>query len=77
MRTPGSFTPFPQLVRVRNFETERSKANDTDGNPIEIASVVAWKVVETAEACFEVDDYINFVQVQSTQPVLNTGTLYQ
>ena len=39
-------------VRVRNFETERSKVNDTDGNPIEIASVVVWKVVDTAEACF-------------------------
>ena len=44
-------------LRVRNFETERSKVNDTDGNPIEIAAVVVWKVVDTAEAVFEVDDY--------------------
>ncbi len=63
-------------VRVRNFETERSKVNDTDGNPIEIASVVVWKVVDTAEACFEVDDYINFVQVQSEAAVRNLATQY-
>ena len=41
-------------LRVRNFETERSKVNDTNGNPIEIAAVVVWKVVDTAEAIFEV-----------------------
>ena len=63
-------------VRVRNFETERSKVNDTDGNPIAIASVVVWKVVDTAEACFEVDDYINFVQVQSEAAVRNLATQY-
>lgn len=63
-------------VRVRNFETERSKVNDTDGNPIEIASVVVWKVVDTAEPCFEVDDYINFVQVQSEAAVRNLATQY-
>lgn len=63
-------------VRVRNFETERSKVNDTDGNPVEIASVVVWKVVDTAEACFEVDDYINFVQVQSEAAVRNLATQY-
>ena len=61
---------------MRNFETERSKVNDTDGNPIEIASVVVWKVVDTAEACFEVDDYINFVQVQSEAAVRNLATQY-
>ena len=63
-------------VRVRNFETERSKVNDTDGNPIEIASVVVWKVVDTAEACFEVDDYIHFVQIQSEAAVRNLATQY-
>ena len=63
-------------VRVRNFETERSKVNDTDGNPIEIASVVVWKVVDTAEASFEVDDYVNFVHVQSEAAVRNLATQY-
>ncbi len=52
-------------LRVRNFESSQLKVNDNDGNPIEIAAVVVWKVVETAEAVFEVDDYENYVQVQS------------
>ena len=63
-------------VRVRNFETERSKVNDTDGNPIEIASVVVWKVVDTAAASFEVDDFANFVHVQSEAAVRNLATRY-
>ena len=63
-------------VRVRNFETERSKVNDTDGNPIEMAAVVVWKVADTAEASFEVDDYINFVHVQSESAVRNLATQY-
>ena len=63
-------------VRVRNFETERSKVNDTDGNPIEIASVVVWKVVDTAQASFEVDSYVDFVHVQSEAAVRNLATQY-
>ena len=61
-------------LHVRNFETERSKVNDTDGNPIEMAAVVVWRVVNTAEASFEVDDYVNYVQVQSESAVRNLGT---
>jgi len=52
-------------VRVRNFETSKLKVNDHDGNPIEIAAVVVWKVTDTAEALFEVDDFENFVHVQA------------
>ena len=63
-------------LRVRNFETERSKVNDTDGNPIEIAAVVVWKVVDTAEAVFEVDDYEHYVQVQSEAAVRDLATRY-
>ena len=63
-------------VRVRNFETERSKVNDTDGNPIEIASVVVWKVVDTAQACFDVDSYVDFVHVQSEAAVRNLASQY-
>ncbi|MDE0138437.1 MAG: SPFH domain-containing protein [bacterium] len=63
-------------VRVRNFETERSKVNDIDGNPIEMAAVVVWKVADTAEASFEVDDYVNFVHVQSESAVRNLATRY-
>lgn len=63
-------------LRVRNFETERSKVNDTDGNPIEMAAVVVWRVVNTAEASFEVHDYVNYVQVQSESAVRNLATQY-
>ena len=63
-------------VRVRNFETTRSKVNDTDGNPIEMAAVVVWKVVDTAVATFQVDDYVNYVHVQSESAVRNLATHY-
>ena len=63
-------------LRVRNFETERSKVNDTAGNPIEIAAVGVWKVVDTAEALFEVDDYGHYVHVQSEAAVRDLATRY-
>ncbi|MFH2049599.1 MAG: SPFH domain-containing protein, partial [bacterium] len=63
-------------LRVRNFETGKMKVNDIDGNPIEIASIVVWKVVETAEACFQVDDYNQFVKIQSESAVRNLATQY-
>ena len=63
-------------LRVRNFETERSKVNDANGNPIEMAAVVVWKVVETAEATFEVDDFVNYMHVQSESAVRNLATQY-
>ena len=62
--------------RIRNFETSRLKVNDREANPIEIAAVVVWKVVETAEACFEVDDYNNYVHVQSEAALRNLSTSY-
>jgi len=61
-------------VRVRNFETAKLKVNDHDGNPIEIAAVVVWKVTDTAEALFEVDDYENFVAVQAESALRNLAT---
>jgi regulator of protease activity HflC (stomatin/prohibitin superfamily) len=63
-------------LRVRNFESGRLKVNDTDGNPVEIAAVVVWRVVDTAEACFEVDDYENYVHVQSEAALRNLATRY-
>ena len=56
-------------LRVRNFETAKLKVNDNHGNPIEIAAVVVWKVVDSAEALFEVDDYQHYVQTQSESAV--------
>ena len=63
-------------LRIRNFESSKLKVNDQDGNPIEIAAVVVWKVVDTAEACFEVDDYEHFVHVQSESAVRTLATSY-
>ena len=62
--------------RVRNFESARLKVNDNEGNPIEIASVVVWRVVDTAEAVFEVDDYNNYVKVQTEAALRNLATSY-
>ncbi len=56
-------------LRVRNFETAKLKVNDNHGNPIEIAAVVVWRVVDSAEALFEVDDYQHYVQTQSESAV--------
>ena len=61
-------------VRIRNFESNKLKVNDHDGSPIEIAAVVVWRVVDTAEAAFEVDNYENFVHVQSEAALRNLAT---
>ena len=63
-------------LRVRNFESGQMKVNDSSGNPIEIAAVVVWKVVDSAEAMFEVDDYESFVQIQSEAALRNMATSY-
>jgi regulator of protease activity HflC (stomatin/prohibitin superfamily) len=63
-------------MRVRNFESSRLKVNDNEGNPIEIAAVVVWQVVDSAEAVFEVDDYNNYVKVQSESALRNLATSY-
>ena len=59
------YTKKAVSVRVRNFESSRLKVNDLEGNPIEIAAVIVWQVVDTAEALFLVDDYVDFVKTQS------------
>lgn len=63
-------------VRVRNFDSDKLKVNDHKGNPIEIGAVVVWKVVDTAEAVFEVDDYEHYVQVQTEAALRNLATRY-
>ena len=62
--------------RIRNFESSHLKVNDNEGNPIEIAAVVVWRVVDTAEAVFEVDDYNNYVKVQTESALRNLATSY-
>jgi regulator of protease activity HflC (stomatin/prohibitin superfamily) len=81
-RTPGLrwtnpfYTKRRVSLRVRNFETGKLKVNDQRGNPVEIAAIVVWRVVDTAEAVFQVDDYANYVKVQSEAAVRNLATGY-
>jgi regulator of protease activity HflC (stomatin/prohibitin superfamily) len=63
-------------LRVRNFETEKLKVNDAHSNPVEIAAVVVWQVVDSAEALFEVDDYQEYVHVQSESALRGLATNY-
>jgi regulator of protease activity HflC (stomatin/prohibitin superfamily) len=63
-------------LRVRNFETEKLKVNDAHGNPVEIGAVVVWQVVDSAEALFEVDDYRQYVRVQSESALRGLATKY-
>ena len=63
-------------LRARNLNGEKIKVNDLTGNPIEIAAVVVWKVVETAEALFEVDDYEEYVETQSEAAVRHMASAY-
>jgi len=82
VKTPGFWFANPFLtkrkisLRIRNFETQKLKVNDNRANPIEIAAIVVWKVVETAEALFEVDDYQKYVAVQSESAVRAVAQSY-
>jgi len=62
--------------RIRNFESAKLKVNDVNANPIEIAAVVVWKVVDAAEALFEVDNYHGYVQIQSEAALRAMATKY-
>ena len=63
-------------LRVRNFESGKLKVNELDGSPIEIAAVIVWKVVDSAEAVFNVDDYESFVHIQSEAALRAMATSY-
>ncbi|MGE5233446.1 MAG: SPFH domain-containing protein [Acidobacteriota bacterium] len=82
VKTPGLrwaspfYTKKRISLRVRNFETAKLKVNDKRGNPIEIAAVIVWRVVDTAEAVFHVDNYENYVHVQSEAALRNLATGY-
>ncbi|MDZ4696137.1 MAG: SPFH domain-containing protein [Deltaproteobacteria bacterium] len=70
------YTAIRVSLRTRNFETKHSKVNDADGNPIEIGAVVVWQVRDSAEATFEVDNYENFVHVQSEAALRQIASRY-
>ncbi len=70
------FTRRTLSLRIRNFESAKLKVNDSIGNPIEIGAIVVWRVVDTAEAMFEVDSYENFIKVQTEAAVRNLATTH-
>ncbi|SEL55229.1 SPFH domain-containing protein [Nonomuraea pusilla] len=82
VRTPGLrfVVPFTQKqrvsTRIRNHETDVTKVNDADGNPIEMAAVVVWQVEDTAKAIFEVDDFLEFVAFQTETAVRHIAGSY-
>jgi regulator of protease activity HflC (stomatin/prohibitin superfamily) len=69
-------TRRPVSTRIRNHQTEVTKVNDSDGNPIEIAAVVVWQVSDTAKAVFEVDDFEQFVAIQAETAVRHIANSY-
>ncbi|HKI57495.1 MAG TPA: SPFH domain-containing protein [Trueperaceae bacterium] len=81
-RRPGFWwtNPFTSKrrvsLRVRNFNSDKLKVNDADGSPVEIAAVVVWRVVESAKAVFDVDDYEEFVDIQAETAIRSLATRY-
>jgi regulator of protease activity HflC (stomatin/prohibitin superfamily) len=61
-------------IRVRNFETNRLKVNDADGNPVDIAAIVVWQVADTAQAVYAVEDFVDFVRVQAESALRHVAT---
>jgi regulator of protease activity HflC (stomatin/prohibitin superfamily) len=82
VRDSGFFltNPFNKRIKIslrtRNFNSEKIKVNEKRGNPIEIAAVVVWSVQDTAQACFDVDNYENYVRVQSESAVRHVASNY-
>ncbi|WP_312096296.1 SPFH domain-containing protein [Niallia sp.] len=82
IRSSGLFLTVPLTLRktislrVRNFNSKRLKVNDVDGNPIEIAAVIVFKVIDTAKAIFDVDNYEEFVEIQSETAIRHVATKY-
>ncbi len=82
VRDSGLFVtnPFNKRIRIslriRNFNSDKIKVNEKRGNPIEIAAVVVWRVQDTAQACFDVDSYENYVRVQSESAIRHVASSY-
>ncbi|MFC4122639.1 SPFH domain-containing protein [Nonomuraea zeae] len=82
LRSPGLQWVNPYTLRrrvstrIRNHETDVTKVNDADGNPIQIATVVVWQVQDTAQAVFEVDDFVEFVAIQAETAVRHIAGSY-
>jgi hypothetical protein len=81
-RTPGLWFTNPFMakkavsLRVRNFETNKLKVNDARSNPVDIGAIVVWRVIDTAEAVFEVNDYVQYVSMQSESALRTLASAY-
>ncbi len=73
---PRRMSRFKVSLRARNFNSEKLKVNDKRGNPIEIAAVIVWKVADTAQALFDVENYENYVRVQSESALRHLASVY-
>lgn len=82
IRTPGLFMTVPLTskqtisLRVRNFNSQIIKVNDSKGNPVEIAAVIVYKVIDSAKAIFNVEDYEQFVEIQSESAIRHIASQY-
>ncbi len=82
VRRPGFWWSNPLtvkkhvLLRIRNFNSDKLKVNDSQGNPIEIAAVVVWRVIDSAKALFDVENYETFVAIQSETAIRALATVY-
>lgn len=63
-------------LRIRNFNSDKLKVNDLDGNPIEIAAVIVWRVIDSARALFDVENYEQFVAIQSETAIRSLASEY-
>ena len=70
------YSKFYISLRINNFETSRIKVNDANGSPIEIQAVVVWRILDTAEACFEVENYQQYLRIQSEAALRQSTALY-
>jgi regulator of protease activity HflC (stomatin/prohibitin superfamily) len=71
-----TFKRYKISLRIRNFNSDKLKVNDKRGNPIEIAAVIVWRVNDTAQATFDVDDYENYVRIQSESALRHLASSY-
>lgn len=82
MRRNGLVWTYPLTMRervslrIQNFDSETLKVNDANGNPVEVAAVIVWRVVDTAQAVFEVEDYEDFVKIQTETAVRHMASEY-
>ena len=74
--SPHLATPRPGWLRARTLNGDKLKVNDKRGNPVEIAAVVVWRVVDTAQAVFDVDDYEQYVSTQSESALRHVASAY-